>query len=45
MVVDQRVKAKDTDGAIWRDKPLTVQDMLARQVWTEGSASMCRSRL
>jgi acetyl-CoA acetyltransferase len=32
IVVDQRVNANHTDGAIWRDKPLTVEDVLASPV-------------
>lgn len=32
IVVDQRVNANHTDGAIWRDKPLTVDDVLASPV-------------
>src|SRR5262245_53616915 len=29
IVVDQRVNANHTEGAIWKDKPLTVDDVLA----------------
>ncbi len=29
IVVDQRVNANHTDGAIWNDKPLTIEDVLA----------------
>jgi acetyl-CoA acetyltransferase len=32
IVVDQRVNANHTEGAIWRDKPLTVEDVLASPV-------------
>ncbi|MGB5798135.1 MAG: thiolase family protein [Mycolicibacter algericus] len=32
LVVDQRVNANHTDGAIWRDTPLTVEDVLASPV-------------
>jgi acetyl-CoA acetyltransferase len=32
IVVDQRVNANHTDGAIWKDKPLTVDDVLASPV-------------
>ncbi|AAS06852.1 thiolase family protein [Mycobacterium avium subsp. paratuberculosis K-10] len=32
IVVDQRVNANHTDGAIWRDTPLTVEDVLASPV-------------
>ncbi|MCK0176021.1 thiolase family protein [Mycolicibacterium sp. F2034L] len=32
IVVDQRVNANHTDGAIWRDKPLTIDDVLASPV-------------
>lgn len=32
IVVDQRVNANHTDGAIWKDKPLTVEDVLASPV-------------
>ncbi|KLO30621.1 transporter [Mycolicibacter heraklionensis] len=32
LVVDQRVNANHTDGAIWRDTPLTVDDVLASPV-------------
>jgi acetyl-CoA acetyltransferase len=32
LVVDTRVNANHTDGAIWKDKPLTVQDVLASPV-------------
>lgn len=32
IVVDQRVNANHTDGAIWRDKPLTIEDVLASPV-------------
>jgi len=30
IVVDQRVNANHTDGAIWKDKPLTVEEYLSR---------------
>ncbi|MDA4107269.1 thiolase family protein [Mycolicibacterium holsaticum] len=32
IVVDQRVNANHTEGAIWKDKPLTVDDVLASPV-------------
>lgn len=32
LVVDQRVNANHTDGAIWRDTPLTVEDVLASPI-------------
>ena len=32
LVVDTRVNANHTDGAIWKDKPLTVSDVLASPV-------------
>jgi acetyl-CoA acetyltransferase len=32
IVVDQRFNANHTDGAIWKDKPLTVDDVLASPV-------------
>ena len=32
IVVDQRVNANHTEGAIWRDKPLTIEDVLASPV-------------
>jgi acetyl-CoA acetyltransferase len=32
IVVDQRVNANHTDGAIWKDTPLTVEDVLASPV-------------
>src|ERR1700712_1858492 len=32
IVVDQRVNANHTQGAIWKDKPLTVEDVLASPV-------------
>ncbi|MDT5091687.1 MAG: hypothetical protein QOH60_1050 [Mycobacterium sp.] len=32
IVVDQRVNANHTDGAIWKDTPLTVDDVLASPV-------------
>ncbi|KUI17622.1 transporter [Mycobacterium sp. GA-1285] len=32
IVVDQRVNANHTDGAIWKDKPLTVGDVLASPI-------------
>lgn len=32
LVVDQRVNANHTDGAIWRDTPLTVDEVLASPV-------------
>lgn len=32
IVVDQRVNANHTDGAIWKDKPLTIDDVLASPV-------------
>jgi len=32
IVVDQRFNANHTDGAIWKDKPLTVEDVLASPV-------------
>lgn len=32
IVVDQRVNANHTDGAIWRDTPLTIDDVLASPV-------------
>ncbi|MEO3756957.1 thiolase family protein [Mycobacterium sp. B14F4] len=32
IVVDQRVNASHTDGAIWKDKPVTVEDVLASPV-------------
>ncbi|WP_024441833.1 thiolase family protein [Mycobacterium sp. UM_WGJ] len=32
LVVDQRINANHTDGAIWRDTPLTVEDVLASPV-------------
>ncbi|RAV10058.1 thiolase family protein [Mycolicibacterium sp. GF69] len=32
IVVDQRVNANHTEGAIWKDKPLTVEDVLASPV-------------
>ena len=32
LVVDTRVNANHTDGAIWKDKPLTVDDVLASPV-------------
>ena len=32
IVVDQRVNANHTDGAIWKDKPLTIEDVLASPV-------------
>ena len=32
IVVDQRVNANHTEGAIWNDKPLTVEDVLASPV-------------
>jgi len=32
LVVDQRVNANHTDGAIWRDTPLSVEDVLASPV-------------
>jgi len=32
IVVDQRVNANHTEGAIWRDTPLTVEDVLASPV-------------
>ena len=32
IVVDQRVNANHTDGAIWHDEPLTVQDVLASPI-------------
>jgi acetyl-CoA acetyltransferase len=32
IVVDQRVNANHTEGAIWKDTPLTVQDVLASPV-------------
>lgn len=32
IVVDQRVNANHTDGAIWRDTPLTVEEVLASPV-------------
>lgn len=32
LVVDQRVNANHTDGAIWHDTPLTVEDVLASPV-------------
>ena len=32
LVVDTRVNANHTDGAIWKDKPLTVEDVLASPV-------------
>jgi acetyl-CoA acetyltransferase len=32
LVVDTRVNANHTDGAIWKDKPLTVEDVLASPI-------------
>nr|WP_090273800.1 thiolase family protein [Mycolicibacterium komanii]CRL66695.1 acetyl-CoA acetyltransferase [Mycolicibacterium komanii] len=32
IVVDQRVNANHTEGAIWKDKPLTVEDVLASPI-------------
>ena len=32
IVVDQRVNANHTDGAIWKDTPLTIEDVLASPV-------------
>lgn len=32
IVVDQRFNANHTDGAIWKDKPVTVEDVLASPV-------------
>lgn len=32
IVVDQRVNANHTEGAIWKDKPLTIDDVLASPV-------------
>lgn len=32
IVADQRVNANHTEGAIWRDKPLTIEDVLASPV-------------
>lgn len=32
LVVDQRVNANHTEGAIWRDTPLTVEDVLASPI-------------
>jgi acetyl-CoA acetyltransferase len=32
IVVDQRVNANHTEGAIWRDKPLSIEDVLASPV-------------
>lgn len=32
IVVDQRVNANHTEGAIWKDKPLTIEDVLASPV-------------
>lgn len=32
IVVDQRVNANHTEGAIWKDKPLSVEDVLASPV-------------
>jgi acetyl-CoA acetyltransferase len=32
IVVDQRVNANRTEGAIWKDKPLTIEDVLASPV-------------
>ncbi|WP_193045215.1 thiolase family protein [Mycolicibacterium baixiangningiae] len=32
IVVDQRVNANHTDGAVWKDKPLTIDDVLASPV-------------
>ncbi|MGE2720280.1 thiolase family protein [Mycolicibacterium celeriflavum] len=32
IVVDQRVNANHTEGAIWKDKPLTVDDVLASPI-------------
>ncbi len=32
IVVDQRFNANHTDGAIWKDKPLTIEDVLASPV-------------
>jgi acetyl-CoA acetyltransferase len=32
IVVDQRVNANHTEGAVWRDTPLTVEDVLASPV-------------
>jgi acetyl-CoA acetyltransferase len=32
IVVDQRVNANHTEGAIWKDKPLTVEDVIASPV-------------
>uniref|UniRef100_A0A5Q5BDH6 Thiolase C-terminal domain-containing protein n=2 Tax=unclassified Mycobacterium TaxID=2642494 RepID=A0A5Q5BDH6_MYCSS len=32
IVVDQRVNANHTEGAVWKDKPLTIEDVLASPV-------------
>lgn len=32
IVVDQRVSANHTEGAVWKDKPLTIDDVLASPV-------------
>lgn len=32
IVVDQRVNANHTEGAIWKDKPLTIEDVLASPI-------------
>jgi len=32
IVVDQRINANHTEGAIWKDKPLTIEDVLASPV-------------
>ncbi|KUI02327.1 transporter [Mycolicibacterium acapulense] len=32
IVVDQRVNANHTEGAVWKDKPLTVDDVLASPI-------------